>query len=457
MITCPAGWASARRAVLLAAAPAGTRMVDEPVAAAHYFTEVAGTHIPEGGAAVIYDFGAGTFDAAVVRRTGGGFTTLAARGLPDCGGLDIDAAIVAHLAAAGFDREAWGRLENPTTVTERRARQQLWDNVRAGKEMLSRATTTLIHVPLLDAEAPLGREELDRLAAPILDRTVTAVGEVLAAAQVRAADLSAIFLAGGSSRMPAVAGTLHRAFGLLPTMVDQPELAVAEGSLRSVPPPPVAVTPAAFTLPPAPPAVKPAGRRGIVWAVAGVAAAIAVALTVAQLVTSRGDGSAATPPASPSAAASPSVAASPSPSYPPGVDPCLLGTWRVTNNTVYGLIDDVRVLYTGGAGTLITYRAGGTTTIDYNKMQPRTTRFRGATWSDVVRGTSSGRYQAEDGAITSTQTRTNATGTLRRNGKVNASGPITYYPEPTQYRCNGKDLNTYSAQGNFSNQLVRVS
>ena len=461
VITCPASWAGARRAVLLAAAPAGTRLVDEPVAAAHYFTDVAGAHIPEGGAAVIYDFGAGTFDAAVVRRTAGGFTTLASRGLPDCGGLDIDAAIVSHLAAAGFDPERWSRLETPASVADRRARQQLWDNVRAAKEMLSRATTTLIHLPLLDAEAPLGREELDRLAGPILDRTVAAVGEVLAAAQVPAAELSAIFLAGGSSRMPAVAGKLHRAFGILPTIVDQPELAVAEGSLRSVAPPavaaPAAAAPAGPETPPAPAPASRRGRRRIAWAAAGIAGAVALALALAQLATSDGEGSASTPPASPSTEVSAPVSASPSPSYPPGVDPCLVGTWRVTQNTVYGLIDDVRVLYTGGAGTLITYRADGTSSTDYNKMQPRTTRYRGATWSDVSRGTVSGRYHAEDGSITSTVTKSNAKGTLRRNGKVNATGPVTYYPEPSQYRCTGNDLYLYSPQGNYSNDLVRVS
>jgi molecular chaperone DnaK len=459
VVTCPAGWAGTRRAVLLAAAPAGTRLVDEPVAAAHYFTDVAGHEIPDGGTAVVYDLGAGTFDAAVVRRTGDGFATLASRGLPDCGGLDIDAAIVARLATAGFDPQAWGRLETPTTVAERRARQQLWDNVRTAKEMLSRATTTLIHVPLVDAEAPLGREELDRLIGPILDRTVAAVHEVLETAGVRADDLSAIFLAGGSSRMPAVATTLHRAFGVLPVTVDQPELAVAEGSLRSVVDPDATAAAAALpppTLSPAPVAARTARRRRVGWIAAAAAGALGLVVVLAQLTVLGGEGSASAPTASPSTAVSPSPTASPSPSYPPGIDPCLLGTWQVTVNRVWGLIDDVKVLYSGGAGTLITYKADGTSSTNYNKMKPRTARYRGATWSDVSRGTASGPYYAENGTITGNVTKSDAVGTLRRNGKVNASGPLNFFPEPTQYRCTGNDLNTYSAQGNYSNQLVRV-
>jgi hypothetical protein len=34
---------------------------------------------------------------------------------------------------------------------------------------------------------------------------------------------------------------------------------------------------------------------------------------------------------------------------------------------------------------------------------------------------------------------------------------VTFYPEPSQYRCTGDDLYLYSPQGNCSNDLVRVS
>lgn len=35
----------------------------------------------------------------------------------------------------------------------------LWDDVRTGKEMLSRTSSTLIHVPLFDTDGPLGRDQ----------------------------------------------------------------------------------------------------------------------------------------------------------------------------------------------------------------------------------------------------------------------------------------------------------
>jgi len=196
-----------------------------------------------------------------------------------------------------------------------------------------------------------------------------------------------------------------------------------------------------------------AAAAGIV----AVAAIVALTVTVVHLVTPSGEGTISNPPVSPSGAASPSASVRPSPSYRPGVDPCLLGTWRVTSNQVWGLIDDTRVLYTGGAGTVIVYRADGTSRTDYSKMRPRTARYRGATWSDVHRGTVTGRYYAADGAITDTITKSTAVDTLRRNGKVNVKAPVTFFPEPSQYRCTGNDLYSYSAQGNYSSQMVRVS
>src|SRR6185369_2291442 len=47
--------------------------------------------------------------------------------------------------------------------------------------------------------------------------------------------LTAIFLVGGSSRIPLAATLLHRGFGLAPTAIEQPELVVAEGALYLAP------------------------------------------------------------------------------------------------------------------------------------------------------------------------------------------------------------------------------
>jgi Hsp70 protein len=241
VLTCPAGWGPQRRGVLTEAARAaglGTpHLVPEPLAAAFYFSEVLGHRVPVGGALVVYDFGAGTFDAAVVRRAPAGWDVLAVDGLPDCGGLDLDSALVDSFRArlAPEHAAAWARLSNPQTIADRRYRRMLWEDVRAAKEKLSRSSTAGLPVPLLDIDLHVTRESFEELARPWLERTMTTTAATLARAGVGRHDLVGVLLAGGSSRIPLVATLLHQRFGIAPTVTEQPELVVAQGSLLAVP------------------------------------------------------------------------------------------------------------------------------------------------------------------------------------------------------------------------------
>ncbi|GAB1694055.1 Hsp70 family protein [Krasilnikovia sp. M28-CT-15] len=236
-LTCPATWGAARRGLLAEAAAraglAGARLVAEPVAAATYFAEVLGRDVPIGSVVVVHDFGAGTFDASVVARTGEGFEVMAVDGRDDIGGLDVDAAIVEHLGAycAERDAAAWQRLVEPTTVEERRAQRQLWDDVRVAKERLSRTQSADLVVPLLGLEVHLTRDELETLARPVLEQTVRVTADLLRWADLPEGRLAGVFLVGGASRIPLVATLLHRALGEAPVVIEQPELVVAEGSI----------------------------------------------------------------------------------------------------------------------------------------------------------------------------------------------------------------------------------
>jgi hypothetical protein len=313
VLTCPVAWGPRRQEVLRsAAAPVfgDVTLVAEPVAAATWFATVAGRRVPAGSSLMVYDLGAGTFDASVVRSGPDGFEVLATRGLPDAGGLDVDAAIVEAFGETyGVrDSETWKRLVQPREPADRRASRTLWDDVRAGKELLSRAAHTTVHVPLFDDGAPLGREQLDGLAGPILERTVAASRAVLDDAGVAPADLAGLFLVGGSSRLPLAAALLHQRLGVAPTVVEQPELVVAEGSLRVRPavkgPPPVLPDPSQSWPPPASDLIGESGqRRRSRRRLAAAALALAVVLGSAaavvadQLSGSTSDGLSRVPPA----------------------------------------------------------------------------------------------------------------------------------------------------------------
>ena len=101
-LTCPAGWGELRRDLLVAAA-GEARLTDvgllaEPVAAAVHYAAL--RRVPTGAVVAVYDFGGGTFDAAVVEKTADGYEL---RGEPGgdehIGGQDVDQAVMNHVAA----------------------------------------------------------------------------------------------------------------------------------------------------------------------------------------------------------------------------------------------------------------------------------------------------------------------------------------------------------------------
>ncbi|MFC4047085.1 Hsp70 family protein [Dactylosporangium siamense] len=237
VLTCPADWGPRRRAVLSeAAALAGlgrVTLLDEPVAAATYCMRVLGSRIAPGRSVAVFDFGGGTLDVTVATAAPDGLRVLATGGLDDLGGTDIDAALVGHLGQqiAAHDAALWRRLQHPQTSTDFRDRMTFWSEVRAAKEMLSRAASAPVHVPGVDAATHLTREELDRVAGPLVDRAVDETRRVLQRSGITTAHLDAILLVGGSSRLPLVASRLHARFGLAPVVPEQPELPVAFGAL----------------------------------------------------------------------------------------------------------------------------------------------------------------------------------------------------------------------------------
>jgi actin-like ATPase involved in cell morphogenesis len=228
VLSHPAGWGPVRRLTLSDAAAAGglpaPAFVAEPVAAALYFTSVLGGAVPAGTALIVYDFGAGTFDVTVL-GAGESFEVLGSDGLDDVGGLDIDAALIGWLRPR-YDAAAWERLTRPATVEDRRLRHDLCREARVTKEMLSRSPAVLMRPPLLDGEIPLTLEEFEGIVQPLVDRTVRTTLGLARYCEVAA---PRVLLVGGSSRIPLVATALHRAFGLPPTVTEQPETVVAEG------------------------------------------------------------------------------------------------------------------------------------------------------------------------------------------------------------------------------------
>jgi hypothetical protein len=252
----PAGWtASQRQALSDACRRAGLAdpaLIPAPVAATCIYATVLGRAVPAGSGLAVVHFGAGTYEASVVAPTAGGYEIRATARLDDLGGADLDAALLNHLGGRyrARDPQAWQRLEHPRSPADRRHRRHLLEDVRAAKEMLSRADSATVPIPVLEVEARIGRTEFETLARPYLDRAVataaapirgsglfggapdTAASEKRMPLQAPAGQIGAALLVGGASRIPLLAALLREGTGLEIVTVDRPETAAAEGCAR---------------------------------------------------------------------------------------------------------------------------------------------------------------------------------------------------------------------------------
>ncbi|HVL85087.1 MAG TPA: Hsp70 family protein [Pseudonocardia sp.] len=229
-VTHPASWGAHKQQLLgvaLAARGLDVTFLAEPQAAA--LSYAAAERVEAASTIAVYDLGGGTFDAAVVRKNGT-FTLLGRpEGIERLGGVDFDDAVFGHVRDAVGD--AFDRLD-PTDAEVLAAVARLRRDCVEAKEALSADTEVRIPVllPELRTTVRLVRGEFEALIRPQLDDSVEALRRAVDSAGLDSADLTAVLLVGGSSRIPLVAQLVSAEFGR-PVAVDaDPKNAIALGA-----------------------------------------------------------------------------------------------------------------------------------------------------------------------------------------------------------------------------------
>ena len=234
VLTHPAIWGQERLDVLREAARAAglgePDLVPEPVAAAAHYADGG---LDEGARVAVYDLGGGTFDVAVLRLVAGGFEEA---GRP--GGDE-------HLGGEDFDQELRGLVEgyaaeiDPDGFEAARANgvAREWaafrEELREAKEALSTDSRYSLVVPGVADPVGVTRRELEELIEPQLRRTVDLLAGAIGDAGVAPGDLAAIFLTGGSSRIPLVSALIAQELGVTPQTRDDPKAVVALGAVKA--------------------------------------------------------------------------------------------------------------------------------------------------------------------------------------------------------------------------------
>jgi actin-like ATPase involved in cell morphogenesis len=285
VLTCPAIWGSYRREqfaeVPRLAGVTNYELVTEPEAAAtHYSAE---RRLGDGEVVAVYDLGGGTFDTTILRMRSGGMEILGTpEGIEHMGGVDFDDTLLAHL-----DDRLDGAISalDPTDPATAGMLKEIRAACVRAKEELSIEPDVRLSVPLPSGprDVAVTRLELNDMIRPSVRQTIDALRRTLGSAGLRPDDLSAVLLAGGSSRIPLVSQLVSQEFGKPVRVTLHPKFTVALGAAAVAARPRTIATPTTPIVPvpvPRPPMPAPRRKWLVPTAVAAVVAAVGVATTL---------------------------------------------------------------------------------------------------------------------------------------------------------------------------------
>lgn len=222
VISIPANFPNeAREATINAGNLAGLKVnfiVNEPTAAALYYSFLRDEEEDLNGIYAVYDLGGGTFDFSLIEVKQKEIKILASNGIQNCGGDDFDRAVY-NLLVEKFN------LTSKETLTDRDF--NLTHAEKAKKALTGKKSTTVrVGRELLT----ISREEFENLINSFVIQTKVTVEETLKEAKINFDDVNEVFLVGGSTRVPIIQDEIQKIFNKKPVQTVNPDEVVALGA-----------------------------------------------------------------------------------------------------------------------------------------------------------------------------------------------------------------------------------
>ncbi len=221
------------------------RIINEPTAAALAY----GLDKSKSGLVAVYDLGGGTFDVSILDICDGLFEVKATNGNTHLGGESIDDALIDFICKEirkkydldikELEKSAKDEAEKKKKMSEKlSALQRIRESAEKAKKELSTNMNYEINLPYLavDANGPimfsymLSRAELERIATPIVEKTIEPCKKAMSDAGVSTSDIKDIILVGGMTRMPLVREIVKKIFNRDASASVNPDEAVALGA-----------------------------------------------------------------------------------------------------------------------------------------------------------------------------------------------------------------------------------
>lgn len=220
VVTIPANFSNeARAATMLAAKEAGLNIryiINEPTAAALYYAFKSGDALH--GNYAVYDLGGGTFDVSIIHVDGQDVKVLASNGVQKLGGDDFDEALRV-LVKKKYEEVSGEVLElEDFTKNEAEDRKKSLSQRTSLKDRINRQIISI------------SRVELEETISALVAQAELLCEATIEEAKIQVSDISAVLLAGGSTRIPLVQESIKRVFGQDPVVSANVDEVVALGA-----------------------------------------------------------------------------------------------------------------------------------------------------------------------------------------------------------------------------------
>ena len=188
---------------------------------------------------LVYDFGGGTFDVSIVRRTGNEYKAIATEGDGNCGGKDIDARLMSVIRE---DLEDEGYKINENRISKMKFACKQMKEILLIEKSYDMCCDFVRLANEDEDDYPVKRmtsAAVDAIAKPVIEDTIKLVKKVLEKKlpdkpSYTVDDIDYVFMTGGSSKLNGVRVSLEEVFGAEKVKCDTAylcEAAIAKGAV----------------------------------------------------------------------------------------------------------------------------------------------------------------------------------------------------------------------------------
>lgn len=205
------------------------QLLEEPIAAANYYNYQNPTTFKEGNIVLVYDFGGGTFDASLIKKTGKGFRVLSQPvGKENCGGTNFDRLIFEDLKKECDDEELIKRLKVRGNSIDK---DLIFDFCRNIKHQLSGISEAAGYIPINGQPYKLSSFDFNMMIDPYIEQTIVLCEDLIDSAGLKLQDIDKVLMIGGSCRIPHIQKSIESRLKASVLLIDEPELAVCQGAV----------------------------------------------------------------------------------------------------------------------------------------------------------------------------------------------------------------------------------